>query len=320
MENKTECKIVQDLLISYVDDVLNKESKKMVESHLLECKRCQEKVKQIKMEIEKEDNQQKKEIDYLKKIRRQSRIKSFFMAILILAVIFVGWYLYQFCTIHRITKKIEKRFESENFYLETIRSCNEDTVMFQKTWYKEGKYKIEVYSQNEAGIKQMFETRYGNIHQKAKEEYLVNQEEKKARKEKMLFAKEKIDFIAEQSPFVLKHEPQSFIRKLGEPFYVKISTDHKQIGRKYYVFDFGETKKWVDIQTGLPIMSFADVVGTTYYTNTNIPKQEFKSISQYQYKFETVTDEDVQMPNLEEYKVEEFDWNNEVNRLLEDKP
>ena len=86
MENKTECKIVQDLLISYVDDVLNKESKKMVESHLLECKRCQEKVKQIKMEIEKEDNQQKKEIDYLKKIRRQSRIKSFFMAILILEI------------------------------------------------------------------------------------------------------------------------------------------------------------------------------------------------------------------------------------------
>ena len=38
MNKKTECEIVQDLLLGYVDDVLNTESKKLVEKHLLECK------------------------------------------------------------------------------------------------------------------------------------------------------------------------------------------------------------------------------------------------------------------------------------------
>ncbi len=50
MEKKTECEIVQDLLISYSDEVLNKESKKLVERHLLECEKCQERLKEIKSE------------------------------------------------------------------------------------------------------------------------------------------------------------------------------------------------------------------------------------------------------------------------------
>ena len=62
MEKKTECEIVQDLLIGYVDRVLNKESKKLVESHLLDCKKCQERVAEIKAETEKEENQQKKKL------------------------------------------------------------------------------------------------------------------------------------------------------------------------------------------------------------------------------------------------------------------
>ena len=40
MERKTECEIVQDLLLGYVDGVLNAESKKLVEKHLSECEKC----------------------------------------------------------------------------------------------------------------------------------------------------------------------------------------------------------------------------------------------------------------------------------------
>ena len=53
MDKKTECEITQDLLLGYVDDVLNAESKKIVEKHLLECEKCQAKVNEIKNDIEK---------------------------------------------------------------------------------------------------------------------------------------------------------------------------------------------------------------------------------------------------------------------------
>ena len=70
MDKKTECEIVQDLLLGYVDDVLNVESKKLVEKHLLKCKECQSKYNEIKKDIENNENNQKKQIDYLKKIKR----------------------------------------------------------------------------------------------------------------------------------------------------------------------------------------------------------------------------------------------------------
>lgn len=322
MEKKTECEIVQDLLISYVDGVLNKESKKLVESHLLDCKKCQERVAEIKAETEKEKDEQRKEIDYLKKIRIKSRIKSVLLAILILGIIFVSWYLYKFCILNSIAKKAEKQFEGDNFYTETISSCDEDTISYTKTWYKDGKYKVVRYTEKEEGIEQYFETQYGNISENPKEEYWVDEERKQVRIEKKMFEQQKEEFICSPTPFYMKYVKrygyQYILMKLGTPFYAKISTDHKEIGRKYYILDSGETKKWVDMDTGLPIMSFGDVIGTTYYKDTKIPKQKFESVSEYRYEFETVTDEDVEMPNLEGYEIQEFDWQEEVNRALEE--
>ncbi len=210
MEKKTECEIVQDLLIGYVDGVLNKESKKLVESHLLECKKCQERVAEIKAEMKKEENQQKKEIDYLKKIRIKSRIKSVLLAILILGVIFVSWYSYQFCVLNRIAKKAVKQFESDNFYNETISSLDEDTVYYTKTWYKNGKYKVVRYTENEGGIEQSFETQYGNIAENPKEEYWIDDEKKQVRIEKFMFEKQKEEFMNVQTSFDMK-----YIKKYG---------------------------------------------------------------------------------------------------------
>lgn len=321
MEKKTECEIVQDLLIGYVDGVLNKESKKLVESHLLDCKKCQERVAEIKAETQKEENQQKKEIDYLKKIRMKSRIKSVLLAILILGMIFVSWYLYKFCILSSIAKKIEKQFESENFYIETVSSLGfeEDGIMISKTWYKDGKYKKISYIENEEKILQKFDTEYGNIANSAREDYLINEEEKKVTKEKWFFDKSKNDFIVAPNPIHLSNNPHYIIFRLGAPFYTKISTDHEKIGRLYYVLELDHGKQWVDMDTGLPIMSFGYSSVTDYYKDTKIPKRYAESISEYHYEFETVTDEDVEMPDLEEYEWEEYDWQKEVDRALEEK-
>lgn len=116
MEKKTECEIVQDLLLGYIDGVLNKESKKLVEKHLKECKNCQKRLEEIKKDMKEDENNQKKEIDYLKKIRRKSRIKSILIAIGIVALVFLVIYLYKFILVNDMVKKSIKSLESENFY------------------------------------------------------------------------------------------------------------------------------------------------------------------------------------------------------------
>lgn len=317
MEKKTECEIVQDLLLNYTDDVLNTESKKLVEKHLTECEKCKKRLRLIKSELCENQESQKAQIDYLKKVRLKNKLKSFFGAITILILIFAGWYFYKLLIIQRVCGSVENQFASENFYIETITANSENSVAVHKTWYKDGKYRIESSIENEEEILQTFETRYGNIRENAKEEYLVNVEEKKVRKEKQLTEKSKNEFMYAQSSFVLKGVPQYWIRKLGEPFYVKISTDHKEIGRKYYVFNFGETKKWVDRETGLPIMSFGEVTSVSYYKDTKIPKEKFESITEYRYQFGEVKEEDVKMPNLDGYEWDELDWEKEMKKLLE---
>lgn len=91
MNNIEECQVVQDLLQNYSDGVLNEESKKLVENHLKICSKCQKKLEKIKKDTE--PNLQKKEIEYLKKIKRKSDLKTISIILLIL---FFLQYLYIF--------------------------------------------------------------------------------------------------------------------------------------------------------------------------------------------------------------------------------
>ena len=106
MERKSECEIVEDLLFGYVDRVLNGESEKLVESHLVECPQCQNKLTDIKTDKDYGENNTKKEIDYLKKIRIKNRVKSVLMALGILVIIFGGYYFRKFLIINSVGEKL----------------------------------------------------------------------------------------------------------------------------------------------------------------------------------------------------------------------
>lgn len=87
---KNECDIVKDLLFSYNDNVLSLTSKELVEKHLEECENCKKILEEIKIE-NKEDND-KKEIDFFKRINKKfnkkNKIILIFLIILILIVLF----------------------------------------------------------------------------------------------------------------------------------------------------------------------------------------------------------------------------------------
>ena len=87
MKNEKECEIVQDLLVNYVDEILNPKSKKLVEEHLAECKNCQAELKQIKEDLKRSDIKEQIELDYLKKVRIKTKIKSMLIAIAIIVSI-----------------------------------------------------------------------------------------------------------------------------------------------------------------------------------------------------------------------------------------
>ena len=162
MDKKTECEIVQDLLLGYSDEVLNAESKKLVEKHLLECKECQSKLNEIQKDIENHENNQKKQIDYLKKIRRRNTIKTILISIGIVFLIFFAFYLRKFIIVNDFMNKAKETAKSNNIYREVSKMVTDDSVAITREWYKDGKYKLHTDIYSEKGVEN-FMTVYATV-------------------------------------------------------------------------------------------------------------------------------------------------------------
>lgn len=103
---KNECEIVQDLLFSYNDGILSASSKELVEEHLKGCNKC----KKVLEEIQKDSKEvvNKKEIDYLKKIKKKMKTKSIWIIVIsiILAILLI-FNILVYNTYRKYAKKME---------------------------------------------------------------------------------------------------------------------------------------------------------------------------------------------------------------------
>ena len=145
---------------------------------------------------------------------------------------------------------------------------------------------------------------YGKIGEK--EFYYLDKNNKTATKEYFPFERKKETLIIFPNPIFPSSMDKYMLFRLGAPFFTKISHDNKEIGKEYYKIQLGETELWVDMETGLPIMSFGYSSHTEYYKDTKIPKRKSETTCQYKYEFETVTDDIVEMPDLSDYEIKEI--------------
>lgn len=113
------CKVVQDLMPSYVEKLTSEESNKFIEEHLKECNKCTNILKSMKADIKlKKVETPKEEIDYMKKAKKKMNISK---KILILIIILIFTLILLFCRdIYKIyayidiTNKFDKTLEEVN--------------------------------------------------------------------------------------------------------------------------------------------------------------------------------------------------------------
>lgn len=317
MENKTECEIVQDLLIGYVDDVLNTESKKLVEKHLLKCVNCQSKLEEIKADIKENENNQTKEIDYLKKIRRKNRIKSVILAIGIVLILCFITYLYKFIIINNIMNKAQKSLQSNNLYIEIRNETGDNPVVIAKNYYKDNKYKEidEVYSDD--GVELMGMS-YATIN--SDERLEINERAKIAIIEKGDLIKDydNTERVLKSVPFINENNNNfiSFCSNWGKAFLMSIDTYKYANGKECYVLKYKYEKPqnyeiWIDKDTGLPIKEVRREAEKSFFEGTNVVKKTGDMIAEYKYEFGTITDDDVAVPDLSAYEIINYTRNME---------
>ena len=303
MKNKKECEIVQDLLVNYADGILNPESKKIVEKHLSECEECREELKLIQEDMKK-NNKEQIELDYLRKIRIKTRIKSVLIALAIIVLIAAIIFLNNFIKVTSIMNRAEKSLQFKNLYMEQTQILSDNSTSVKKQYFKDGKYKLvwEIYSDDGLETKSI---EYANIN--SDERTYIYETEKKVVIEKGDISKAKnndnnIKFI----PFITNRN--SLIKNIGTTFVYSIDTDTYANGKKCYVLhDRSEKDKWeiwIDKETGLPIKEINRDGEKTFFAGTNVVKSVNDVICEYKYEFDKVTDEDVKVPDLSNYTVE----------------
>lgn len=329
MEKKTECQVVQDLLLGYVDDLLNPESKKIVEKHLLECEICQNKLKEINADIKENENNEQKQIDYLKRIKRKNRKQAILIALAIILCILFLIYLRNFIIFNNLMNKAKKNLESNNLYIE-IMSKNQDDICVEKRYYKDGKIKQVYGKYTDNGFKEE-SARYRTvdseneitIYPDKRATILKGEHIKKTNKEEYF---KSIPIISDDR----------FWLRIALPALTTLSscryTDSECIysrnnfDKKCYVirsrFKHEENYEiWLDKEVGLQLKEVDKDGGSSYYNNdmigiitegeiqdNRVIKEKYDRIDEYCYKFDIVTEEDVTVPDLTDYKIEEHEF------------
>ena len=280
MDNKKECEIVQDLLFNYADDLLNPESKKLVESHLLECEECKDRLMQIKKDIKKSNNKENIEIDYLKKVRIRSRIKSIIMTLAIIFVIVFIYYFIKFIKVNDIIRKSEEYAKSNNYYIERIELSN-GVAFGNKTYYKDGKYKevCEIYT--DEGVKKDIEI-YGS--KDSDERITINYNSNTALIETGIAAE-----IMNNGNKIKNEKDKNIFEIIEKTFTTSITTDDYDIGKEYYVIrdynNYNRFETWINKETGLPIRKITKDASKDFFPGTKIMKSTSDRIENYSFQF-----------------------------------
>lgn len=94
-QNKRECKIVQDLLPNYVENLTDEVTNEYIQEHIKTCDECRKALENVNTDIQVEELNQDREIKYLKKVRNKIR-RTIMLALLIIIIVAscAIWYVY----------------------------------------------------------------------------------------------------------------------------------------------------------------------------------------------------------------------------------
>ena len=235
------------------------------------------------------------------------RLLAIGIIILIAFIVFLN----NFIKINSIMSKAEKSLQSNNFYKEKSEILFDNQTSIRKEYYKDGKYKSvwEIYSDN--GVETEI-IEYANIN--SDERIYIYETDRKAVIEKGNISEMKNNYSSMKNvPFVMNRN--SLFAKIGTTFVYSIDEDTYDYGKEYYVLRNRTEKNkiweiWIDKETGLPIKEINTDGEKLFFTGTNIVKAVKDNIQEYKYEFDSVTDEDIKIPDLSNYTLE----NKVINR------
>lgn len=289
MREKRDCKIVQDLLPNYIENLTNEETNCFIEEHLKQCEECKKMHENMKKELEIDTTKRdKREVKYIKKF--SNKLKILKMILLVILIAFVGVISYKIIVIKSMQGKMENYKDITNFHI-TKTSYGFQQVVVQEIFHKDGNYLVHNKNINEENQKrEIYSTKNGN-------HYFTTGDDKIA-----ILNSEPVNAPEE----VFNHlESENFGEFITGIFSSHISSVKCNDKDCYKIDNFITSKLafpeqgfcvYIDKETGL-------VVRVEEGTRSNETGGFYTQVSDYKYEFNTVTDEDLKEPDISQYKI-----------------
>ena len=256
--NKENCNIIKDLLPSYIEMMVSKDSKVFIEQHIANCVECKEVLNKMNSQIliENAENQSDDiiERDTINKVRKKIKMHakilfygSIIICILVLMLIFSRLYTYNF--LKNVYEKYSQINQSNNYRL-TVNTIyknyeeNEDFTNISELYYKDGKYKEIIYDNYNKKTPQTIIL--GEIN--SNEKTIIDYQNKKINKRKN-------STIYYKTGQLIKND---FVNSYCLPeiryLYILNNVENRQfIGKDCYVYniksEFGYTEYWIEKDT-----------------------------------------------------------------------
>lgn len=263
------CKIIQDLLPNYIENLTSEETNTFIEEHLTECDNCKKiyesMKKDYKVENEKRDG---REVEYIKKYNKKMKVwKKFLLIALGIFAVYACSVIYKLIILSNIDRQNIISNNKENYYYYSI---SNDTLT--EYFKKDGIIKMHVRQAKGNGD-------------------ITFWKDSKTGEQLIFWNKEKLYDKAEGG--ILESLPTSMFTAI-EPT-VRIMT-------AAHPFVFIGSQTYNEIQCyNIRFNSVYEVIGKD--TGLVLYSNEDNYIRNVQYKFNAVTDEDVAKPDLSQYKL-----------------
>jgi len=140
----TDCKIIQDLLPLYTDDICSKESRALVEEHLKSCEKCKIELDDMKSEVRVRFNNES-EANVFKAMKKKLFKKNMIVALISVSVsiaVLVGVYNYIF-THHTVIPYKEGLVSAEIHTVKTVQRPDGTTLIITENQTTEVPFTVE---------------------------------------------------------------------------------------------------------------------------------------------------------------------------------
>lgn len=279
MKEKKICKIIQDLLPNYIENLTSVETNNYIDEHLEGCSECKTILKNMQKEFEVNSQTiNKREIKYIKKY--SNKIKALKFILLVIVIIYALIVGRKTIILVSLSEKVKENQYNNNYYaeihsyqgnaytiLETY-NIGEDYIVnqtkfseknqFEKyTYYKKGNEKIALSQINESKYLLDSEATLGNI-------------------------------------MPIMYQPMGVIENLLFALFEKVDTDYCN-GIPCYIIDYGDNAIYYDKETGLAIRNI--------YKSTKDVKRSVDTLVDYEYKYNVVKESDIKKPDTTSYIV-----------------